>query len=179
MRPIATYLLDPAKNGVGRIDTALYLFSSHYDADHISGIDRLRPNGVAFREAFDQGISKKRRVLASNPYGNYVRSVGDPNNNHRRDSGEAGFVRQRAAHSLTRSLGAATITVVSVNGDTEGSQHDLPLDPSIQDIDENPGSIALLIRLGDFEYYTAEAARSTAASELLTCSARSSAFPWK
>ena len=85
---------------------------------------------LAFQEAFDQGISIKRSVLAPNPYGNYVRAVGDPNNNHRRDPGEAGFGRRKAVHGLSRSLGSATITVVSVNGDTEGRQHDIELDPA-------------------------------------------------
>ena len=44
---------------------------------------------------------------------------------------------------------------MAVRGDTKGTESDLDLDPADTHIDENPGSIALLIQLGDFEFYTA------------------------
>lgn len=49
------------------------------------------------------------------------------------------------------------ITVVSARGDTIGSRHDQNLDPSGQGhgFNENPGSIALLISYGNFQFYTA------------------------
>ena len=41
-----------------------------------------------------------------------------------------------------------------MSGNTNRSQHDLDLDLSNTDRDENPGSIISLIRYGDFEYLT-------------------------
>ncbi|MCY4486760.1 MAG: hypothetical protein OXF11_06535 [Deltaproteobacteria bacterium] len=45
---------------------------------------------------------------------------------------------------------------LTVRGDTDGTAHDLDLDPAgkTESFDENPGSIALLIRLGEFVFYT-------------------------
>jgi len=51
--------------------------------------------------------------------------------------------------------GKVKIRCVAVKGDTKGNNYDLDLDPSSEDINENPGSIALLVRLGEFEFYTA------------------------
>ena len=49
------------------------------------------------------------------------------------------------------------IICVAVRGDTANEDNDLDLDPAEGDkgFDENPGSVALLVRLGEFELYTA------------------------
>ncbi len=49
------------------------------------------------------------------------------------------------------------IRCVAARGDTEGTANDLALIPATggTTFNENPGSIALLIRLGEFEFYTA------------------------
>jgi len=158
---MAEYLLDEGKNGVGRIDNVPYLFTTHYDQDHIGGANGLGEKGITVREAFDQGISVKRNPTDSDPkavYGRYIKFVGDPNDNCQQDAGEPNFARIRAEHGMKRTLGddnEIEIFVLSVRGDTEGAGHDIAnLDPSSGEIDENPGSIALLIRYGDFEYLT-------------------------
>ena len=81
--------------------------------------------------------------------------VGDPDDDGVHDPTESSFRRQRAVVGQTFMVGAAQIKVVSVRGDTQGAGHDIDLDPSSADIDENPGSIALLVTLGEFEFYTA------------------------
>ncbi len=153
----AAYLKTAADNGVGELNTLDLLYTTHYDRDHIGGITKLRDGGIRIRKAFDQGLSVKRDGKTF--YTKYVTAVGDPNNNYVQDADEPDFVRHRLDVGHSEFIGATDdveIRCVSVRGDTVGDAHDLPdLDPSVADIDENPGSIALLVRLGEFEFYTA------------------------
>lgn len=151
---IADFLLG-AENGVGPISTVPYLFVSHYDSDHIGGASGL--NGrITAQAAYDQGPSKKRDAKTTKTvYGKYVRYVGDLNGNGIQDGNEANFARNKAIAGRKFSLsGNTSIKILSVNGDTEGSCCDLPLDPSNKRIDENPGSVILLVSLGEFRYLT-------------------------
>jgi len=159
---IADFLSKKALNGVGSIKTIDLLYTTHYDRDHIGGLPGITEKGVKVRKAFDQGISKKRELKTptgkTSSYGKYVAAVGDPNNNLKQDPNEPGFIRHRIHYGHIETIGVedqVEIRCVAVRGDTEGNSHDHDLDPSNKDIDENPGSIALLIRLGEFEFYTA------------------------
>ena len=82
--------------------------------------------------------------------------VGDTDGDMVQDSNEPNFVRHRAEYGQVELIGRndeITICVVSVRGDTEGEVHDVDRDLTNAGswFDENPGSIALVVRLGDFE----------------------------
>ena len=152
---ITTFLSDADQNGVGDITNVKLGFCTHYDQDHMGGFSSLVSSGINFSTVYDQGPSQKRQGAAR--YTEYLAAVGDPNNDMEDNDTQASnpFVRKKARVGLHWTLGEATIRCVSARGDTRGSTHDLDWDPSNRDIDENPGSIALLITLGDFEFYTA------------------------
>jgi len=154
---IADYLCNESRNGVSPIETVRFLFSSHYDADHIGGAPGL--NGkIKVLAAYDQGPSKKRNAGSSSTvYGRYVRYIGDPDGDGQKDDNEPDFVRYKTYPGISLRMGegdAVQLLVISVNGNTFGRDHDLPLDPSQKKINENPGSLALSVRLKDFEYLT-------------------------
>jgi len=155
---IADYLLSNILNGVGELKTIDLVYSTHYDQDHIFGLHRVVERGIIIRKAFDQGLSKKREGKAR--YLSYVKAVGDTNNNYIQDDDEPDFVRHKIHYGHKEHIGIedqVEILCVSVRGDTKGNSHDIDLDPSDKPVsfDENPGSIALIIRLGEFEFYTA------------------------
>lgn len=159
---IADILSNPALNGVGTINTIDLVYTTHYDADHIGGLPGIIEKGIRIRKAYDQGLSVGREMVTSsgNPtyYAKYCSSVGDINNNYIQDTNESAFVRHKIHYNQIETLGTTDqveIRCVAVRGDTEGTMYDHALDISSNDINENPGSIALLIRLGDFEFYTA------------------------
>lgn len=161
---VADYLGSETLNGVGGLSSIDLLYTTHYDSDHIGGLPRIVERGIRIRKAFDQGISGRRSMLTSNNnptvYSKYVAAVGDPNNNQRQDANEPNFVRHKLHYGHIENIGQRDqieIRTVSVRGDTEGTAHDDDLDPQNKGLafDENPGSIALLIRLGEFEFYTA------------------------
>lgn len=158
---IANYLLDPTQNGVARIDEVDFLFISHYDQDHIGGAKKINHSDVKILQAFDQGPSTKRFngpnfTQPKTWYKKYTTLVGDPNGNAQQDTNESNFVRETATPGLSVNLGTnATIQVLAVNGDTAGTAHDLPeLILTGNAIDENPGSLIMLVSLGEFDYLT-------------------------
>lgn len=150
---VAAFLRDAEENGAGEIADVKLGVVTHYDLDHVGGFPSFGDENISFRAVYDQGPSLKRHNAKR--YKEYVEFVGDPNDNGEEDQGEEGYIRHRVTVGQSWKLGDATVTVVSVRGDTRGSQDDLDLDPRDKDIDENPGSIALLVTLGDFELYTA------------------------
>ena len=161
---IAEYLLNPTRNGVGRLTTVGLLYSTHYDADHIGGLQKLVDSGIRVVKAFDQGPSGKRslRTEKGNPtfYSRYVSAVGDPDGDSQVNPGEPSFIRHRIEPGDIRTMGHGEdveIVCVAVRGDTADEDHQLALEPAGKDegFDENPGSVALIVRLGEFELYTA------------------------
>lgn len=150
---ITDFLGNEIENGVGDIDQVMLGVVTHYDRDHVGGFAAIDTNEVVFQTVIDQGPSQRRSGAPI--YQGYLDWVGDPNDNMVQDPSETRFVRQRATVGQEFQLGAARIRVIGVRGDTEGTAHDLDLDPIAADIDENPGSIALLVTLGEFEFYTA------------------------
>jgi hypothetical protein len=86
-----------------------------------------------------------------------VRAIGDRDGDGLKDSNEPDFVRHEARPGQVFHLGGddqVEIRVLSVNGDTSGTAQDISLDPSVAEIDENPGSLILLVSSSDFEYLT-------------------------
>ena len=159
---IADILSTPALNGIGTISTIDLVYTTHYDSDHIGGLPGIIEKNIRIRKAFDQGLSVGRDMLTSggNPsyYAKYCAAVGDINNNYVQDANEPAFVRHKIHYGHIETIGMedqVEIRCVAVRGDTEGTSHDHNLDLTSQSINENPGSIALLIRLGEFEFYTA------------------------
>jgi hypothetical protein len=110
----------------------------------INGFPGLSAAGIAFDTVYDQGPSFKR-LVNTNPntvYNRYVRSL------FGEDAVEPA-VRKTAAPGLRWDLGGqVSIRVLSAMGDTYGDAHDV-------DLYEKRAGIALLIRLGQFELYTA------------------------
>jgi competence protein ComEC len=163
-KKIATFLQTPELNGLATLSTIDLLYSTHYDSDHIGGLPSLVSSGIAIRKALDQGVSGKRKLVtgAGNPtvYSKYVAAVGDLDGDLIQDGDEPQFVRDRAHYGQIERIGRddeISLRVVSVRGDTEGAGHDESLDPTGagSSFDENPGSVALIVRLGEFEFYTA------------------------
>ena len=160
---IAAFLGTEALNGVGSLETIDLLYTTHYDEDHIKGIkDLTQTRGVRIRKAYDQGRSVGRSLLTpsgrDSSYALYCQAVGDKNDNYAQDADEPNFVRHRIDYRKTEFIGSGDdveIRCVSVRGDTKGTDDDVDLDLAATDINENDGSIALLVRLGEFEFYTA------------------------
>lgn len=154
------------KNAQGVTDKGILetMYVTHYDADHIGGIPAFVDEGIAVLNVYDQGPSGKRAISTAtgrqSVYGKYVDSINDSNGNGTEDQGESNFIRHEAEFGQMSFLGnndEVSITILSAKGNTRGEKHDLPLDPSgaSSKFDENPGSIALLVKLGDFEFLTA------------------------
>ena len=152
-----------AKNGVGAITTMDLSYATHYDSDHVGGLRQVRERGIRIRKAYDQGPSKKRKLKTESGnmtvYGKYVAAIGDPDGDLAQGPGEPDFIRHKAHVGNVEHLGLdpqVEIHCVAACGDTAGDEHDLDLDPANPSVDdENPGSIALLVKLGEFEFYTA------------------------
>jgi beta-lactamase superfamily II metal-dependent hydrolase len=148
---IQAFLADEVENGVGNLNRAKLGVVTHYDRDHVGGFASFGA-ALAFDRVIDQGPSLGRENATI--YTDYLTWVGDPDDDLEHDTGELG-IRKEAKVGTKWHLGEARIRVLSARGDTKGSTHDLALDPGDQDINENPGSIALLVTLGEFEFYTA------------------------
>jgi beta-lactamase superfamily II metal-dependent hydrolase/PKD repeat protein len=139
-------LFDGGPNGAGtnrvipRLETLGvlsldYTVASHYDADHIGGLDEVMNAGyLPAVAAYDRGPNTTKTTQS---YFDYVEATGD-----RRRTIEPGEVI---------ALGAlVTLECVAVNGVTSlGASAGLTAD------DENDSSVALLLRYGDFEYLVA------------------------
>jgi hypothetical protein len=128
------------------------------------GVAEVVAKGIKIRKAFDQGLSLRRKLLTDkgniSKYAEYVKAVGDPNNNREQDGNESGYVRHTIQYDHSEWIGTGDnikIRCVGVRGDTKGTKYDKDLDPSNKPgrYDENPGSIALVLRMGEFEFYTA------------------------
>lgn len=164
-RLAALHLSDQALNGIGRLKTLDLLISSHYDRDHIGGLPALVEEGIRIRKALDQGPSGKRTMTtaAGNPttYSKYCTAVGDLDGDNVQDANEPAFARHMIHFGHIETMGRTDdveIECVAVRGDTAGADHDVAgLDPATgtSNFDENPGSVALVVRLGEFEFFTA------------------------
>ena len=163
-KKVYNFLNTKELNGIGRLGTIDLLYTTHYDIDHIGAILAIVSKGIEIRKAFDQGLSKHRKLLTptgkNSAYGKYVIAVGDPNNNLKQDDNESDYVRHAIHYGHSEWIGKndnIEIKCVGVRGDTKGTTYDKDLDPSnkIGKFDENPGSIALVFRIGEFEFYTA------------------------
>ena len=161
---IANYLVHESRNGVGKLETIELLYSTHYDSDHIGGLPKLVERGIGIKKAFDQGPSGKRRLPAGDGfrpyYRKYLAAVGDIDDDNQQDGDEPKFIRHRIEYGHVETIGErerVRIRCVSVRGDTKGDDHDRDFDPAgkTKSFDENPGSIALLVLLNEFEFYTA------------------------
>lgn len=131
------------------------LYSTHYDADHIGGVWGLVASGVHIGRAYDQGGSLDRR--GAPVYSSYLAAVGDPDDNYVQGENEVRFARVRAMPGQVEKIGQSghvRVRCLSVRGDTIGDDCDIPgLDPSVGKIDENAGSITLLVEFHAFAMY--------------------------
>jgi beta-lactamase superfamily II metal-dependent hydrolase len=151
---ILGFLGDAEQNGFGVIDEVKTVVVTHYDQDHVGGVAGLI-DGVSVLRVFDQGPSQRRRGAAT--YTTYLAAVGDANDNLTDDESSEThpYIRRKARPGNNWRVGEARARVVAVRGDTKGTAHDLELDPAQASINENPGSVAVLVTLGEFELYTA------------------------
>ena len=116
--------------GIERLDR---IVASHYDLDHIGGLPVVLA-GLAVDAVLDRGDLTDQDLPL---FFDYI--------------DRAGPLRQQAAPGLEIPLGGgATATVVVVNG-RYADGRSIHLNPD----EENESSIGLLIRYGDFEYFTA------------------------
>ena len=136
-----TFLFDAGNNGVGNSEVVPYLDSlgithltyigaSHYDADHIGGIDEVMSSSVTLDSAcYDRGWS-----YTTVTYTNYVNSI-------------SGY-RETAWDGMVLDLGAGvTITCVGVNGNGQ-------LTPPYDDTySENDLCVNYVVSCGNFDFY--------------------------
>ena len=164
---IIKYLDDSSRNRIGKLKAINLLYSTQYDNDHIGGLNKLVDNDNSVLKAFDQGPSNSRPLLTDKgkptDYAKYLKDVGDLDGDNERDADEPNFIRHKIEYADTQQIGGSSnnvkILCVLVRGDTKGGKYDINLDlasANYTDFDENPGSIALLVRLGEFEFYTAD-----------------------
>ena len=151
---IASILNSRSISDAGAINEIDRLYITHYDQDHIGGIKGLE--NIIIKKAYDQGKSNKRS--GNKKYGEYLEVVKDYNDNGYCGIRERGCVRRRIWYGYRTNIDGVNIRCVSVRGNTKGSINDFQLDPSKtsdKKFNENPGSVALLIKYKDFEFYTA------------------------
>jgi len=138
---IADFLSSVEDNGVGALDHITLVYTTHYHADHMLGLDNLvtGQHALTIGTAYDQGAIRS----TSPSYTRYAKAV----------AGSSTVARYGDKERLGKG-GEVTIRCVAVAGDTEGTEYDSPLDPA-REKHKNAGSIALLVTLGEFEFYTA------------------------
>lgn len=139
-----TLLIDGGNNGVGarkvvpllkklRITSLDYMVATHYDADHIGGLDEV-VQAFSVAKAYDRG--KPGREDTTKTYQDYVASLGDKRSTISPGEGKI-------------DLGASvTVLCMAVNGEVHGGRK-VELSPN----DENDASVALKIRYGGFDYF--------------------------
>jgi competence protein ComEC len=118
-----------------------YLLISHYDVDHVQGIEPLfREQGLTVRRAvLDRGGD--REEVDSEPYRVYYDVVTDP---------DRGLERIRLRLGDRIDMGPeVTVEVLAVGDVDTGTNLGVPV------IDENDNSIALWLSFGKFDYWTA------------------------
>ncbi|MGA7878809.1 MAG: MBL fold metallo-hydrolase, partial [Desulfoferrobacter sp.] len=136
-------LIDAGNNGMGnkkvlpllrtlKIVSLDYVVATHYDADHIGGLDEV-VNGIGVKiKAYDRGELKKTKK--SKTYKDYAASIA---NKHASISpGEE------------IDLGPVRVTCMAVNGKTV---KDPPEGSAVTE--ENACSVALKLRYGGFDYF--------------------------
>lgn len=148
-----TLLIDGGNTGKGRniivpllqtigVESLDYVIATHYDADHIGGLDEvvdaLGPPAVA---AWDRGnealpLTSSVPPTVTRAYAEYVRSVG----------------RTRRTIRLGErfEIGGVRFTCIAVNGRI----HQNEAVPKRR-LDENSRSVALRVKFGEFDYFTA------------------------
>jgi hypothetical protein len=102
--------------------------------------------------------------------------VGDPDGDLVQGDDEPDFIRHRIHPGHAEHLGledAVEIRCLGARGKAPGGAHDLDLNPvgKAADFDERPGSIALLIRFGEFELFAAGDASAEVEKRLLASGA--------
>lgn len=140
-----TLLFDAGNEGKGRdrvvprlqalgVSSLDFTVLSHYDADHVGGLDEVILGGFAPVAAYDRGDNTTRNTIAVQNYFN-----------------AAGPLRRTIQPGEIINLGAEVIVeCVAVNGVTsEGTSAGVTAD------EENESSIALVVRYRDFDYFIA------------------------
>lgn len=140
-------LIDGGFNGMGNavvipalraagVTSLTYMVASHYDADHIGGLDEVANGGFRPQVAFDRGTFHQVPTTAS--YQGYASALGS---------------RRRAINPGDRiDLGAGVIVeCVCVNGRVKGNGSvEIRNGPQF----ENAASIGLVLTYGDFALWT-------------------------
>jgi beta-lactamase superfamily II metal-dependent hydrolase len=128
--------------GVKKLD---YVIATHFDADHIGGLDEvLKAMGAAVGVVLDHGNKGplkrlKRKKIKATRYGDYAIAA----------------VLSEARNSVTLGRGVidlgagVTVTIVAVNGCVLGGG----ADQYRKRLDKNGASVTLVITFGDFDYF--------------------------
>ena len=149
-------------NSIGKLNTINTLYTTHYHGDHYKGLNKIISKGIHIQKAFDVGLSKYHHPTPNEikpGYREYLNCVGDLNDDFDRDVNEYKFVRRQIKYDDVDCFGLqdhVKVRCVGVCGLTKGIITNPECDPSEDiDIDPNDTSIALLITLNDFEFYSA------------------------
>lgn len=141
-----TLLVDGGNNGMGaarvvplletlKISHLNFIVATHYDADHIGGLDEVMQSVPNVDVVFDRGRPASATTRGKSRYKEYVEAAGT-----RRTEIHPGTVFDMGADVL--------VVCVAVNGQVEGG-NSVALDTK----DENDASVALKLRFGTFDYF--------------------------
>ena len=122
------------------IKTLNYLMVSHYDTDHIAGVQAIRPFLDRSTISLDRGISIKTNQFNKVTYKKYREIVKTTN-----------YQPVVVGDAQTIDLGEGVVVhIVAANGIVESGDK-VPIKKS----QENAASVALYIRYGEFDYFVA------------------------
>jgi beta-lactamase superfamily II metal-dependent hydrolase len=122
------------------IETLDYIVATHYDADHIGGLDEVinHMRGDKFR-ILDRGRAGKKSTPTSKAYAQYVASGAlDPNR-----------LPVALGDDVVRLGSEVVVTVVAAGGCVLGKGSS----PVAAKLDENSVSVAMVISYGSFDYF--------------------------
>lgn len=152
-----TLLIDGGNTGKGRrivaarladlrIDRLDYLLASHYDADHIGGLDEvmmlMRDVPSAVIDAGGEGPYGKTPTKA---FRDYVAAAGDT-----RTTVRMGRIDPSGTGPMQVDLGAGVNLFIAA---ADGCVYDRVLSPDDDGRDENSRSLALVLNFGAFDYF--------------------------
>jgi beta-lactamase superfamily II metal-dependent hydrolase len=122
------------------IDSLDYIVATHYDADHIGGLDEVMNHFQGrIGQIFDRGRAGRKSTPGSKAYAQYIASGG-----LKRDRDPISL----GSHGIILGEGI-TVWVVAVGGCVLGKG----AKPIAANLDENSVSVAMVISYGQFDYF--------------------------
>jgi len=130
-----------------------WVVATHYDSDHICGLDDILKNSAVQTDAvYDPGPETYHKTSGSGPYASYLRMLGDPHNTGK--AGKRHTLKPGQRFDFGEGIKARCVVV---NGDVDDGVTGGPYDTTLNLRSEkhsNARSAGLLVTSGEFEYLT-------------------------